>query len=130
MTDVEIKTRNCNGCKGDFPENRFYRAGKYFQSHCIPCHNARRLTYKRTKPKPKPKKATGFSALDFDVRVKIIKQLANGEKLGVVARENNIPYPTLSSWRKKGRITLNVDHIVKPRTSKKKLANTKDLPVD
>jgi len=92
------QVRICPGCnKIKFLEKEYYRAGKYFQRHCKPCHNALRKNYAiGTIYKKTP---TGFFKLSQDKQEGIKKALEENKKLSVIARDYGVKYRTLLKWR-------------------------------
>lgn len=110
------KTKNCKACKIVQPIENFYRAGKYYQAKCKPCHNAARDLYKRTPrvyiPRPrqprKPRKPSGFNKLPFETRVAIIKKINEKQGYPKIAADHGILYATLQLWKRNGTIKLTI----------------------
>ena len=101
-----MATKVCLECKILQSTNNFYKAGKFLQSRCKPCHNNTRSQFKYTK---RPKKPTGFAKLTFEKQVGIIKSIKDGTKLQRVAHEFEIQYQSLLKWKNKGLIKLDIN---------------------
>ena len=109
---MAVQMKKCVGCLHDLPrEDSFYRAGKWWQSKCKPCHNRARMRYKRTDKYTCKNRTTGFQKLPFETQVAIIRSIKDGMKLLPLSRKHGVNYNTLRSWDKKGQIKIDV---VKP----------------
>jgi len=109
MADVVLKT--CKECKQELPRDaNFYKAGKYWQSRCKPCHNKSRKSYKRwVNPNPPPKKPRAFQALSFETRCSVIKKINDGVDLKDISRDHDIKYETLKRWKRDDKLIIKID---------------------
>lgn len=108
MTDIVLKT--CKECKEELPrDENFYKAGKYWQARCKPCHNKSRTSYKRWVAPKKPKKPRAFQALSFENRCSVIKKINDGVGLKDIAQEHDIKYETLRRWKRDGKLIIKID---------------------
>jgi hypothetical protein len=100
------KVKICPGCnKIKFIERDYYKAGKYTQRNCKPCHNALRKKYAvGTIYKKTP---TGFFKLTPDKQEGIKKALEENKKLSVIARDYGVKYRTLLKWRADKKAPFN-----------------------
>ena len=88
----------CLDCGELKPFTEYYRAGIYYQSRCMPCHNLKRkLNYKYNKIK------SGFQRLPDETKINLIDDLKTMKKKDV-ARKYEITYTTLTRWIRKGKI--------------------------
>ena len=92
----------CVGCNTRYELTEFYRAGRYYQKLCKPCHNVNRKKYSITNFYQK--KTTGFKKLSKDKQDIIIKSLADKIPIKHIARDNGVPYITLRMWKLDGQI--------------------------
>lgn len=108
---VQMVTKTCKECKENLPRDaNFYKAGKYWQSRCKPCHNKMRNQFKTwVNPNPPPKKPRGFQALSFETRCRIIQKINGGTTYKDVAQEFGIKYGTLIQWKKKGWLKVEIN---------------------
>lgn len=94
--------KKCLQCHEDKPLSDYYVSiKKYGTLHprCRPCHNENRLKYN-------VKKKCGFGKLSEDVQRDIIKLIEAKTKLVVIVEKYNIPYSTLSYWKRNDKIHL------------------------
>lgn len=97
------KEKLCVGCDTIKPMTDYYKAGKYWQKRCKPCHNGMRLNYSI---KAYTYKKKGFKKLSDELQKNILEDLKTmdckciHEKYG----EGNFSYNTFLIWKRKGQV--------------------------
>ena len=95
--------KTCKNCQKELPVGNFYKSSPtVYHSNCKPCHNAART--QRYRNKPRDKKPTGFMKLDESVRKAVLKEIKDGKKYKVIARDHKIGYMSLLRWRDQGQL--------------------------
>ena len=99
--------KHCITCGQSKPlTESFYRAGRFFQTNCKPCHNQLRKKWKLTSTYVKrPKKPHGFLALPIETQALIKHELEELIPLTHIAKHHNINYTTFIHWKKTGQFT-------------------------
>ena len=99
-----MTTKQCPKCDQVKPlEGGYYKAGKYHQRYCIPCHNIRRYEYKFNRKYTKRPK--GYNKLPEDLRKNIEFDLYKKISMVQICKKYPIlKYQNLSLWKRKGQI--------------------------
>ena len=95
--------KKCKQCEKVKTPDYFYKIKGRPMTICISCHNAKRKLYRRNRPVT-VKKKTGFAALEEAVQNDIIYSLHIKLPSTIIAKNHNIKYNTLCTWRKRGQI--------------------------
>jgi len=89
----------CNTCQVNKDFSEYYKNKLYYFKKCRECVIAGNAVNK------KPKKATGFAALDPAKQDSIKQQLQNRRlKMKAIAEAHNIAYANLCYWVQKGQV--------------------------
>ena len=105
------KNRNdktCLGCRRTQNINEFYKAGKYIQALCKPCHNQKRTYYNHKMTWPE-RKITGFKGLPEILQNYILEDRQKGICWKDISKKYIKEYPTLKydklcGWNRSGQI--------------------------
>lgn len=106
MEKAMLPSKLCVACGTLKPMCDYYRAGKYYQKRCKPCHNTMRNAYPHSN-KYIPKKK-GFNKLPLETRLKIVEELDTVplETIWAKYKNGNFTYRTFKSWYDKGKIVI------------------------
>ena len=86
----------CNTCQVNKDFSQYYKSKTYYFKKCREC---------TAFANKKPKKATGFAALDPAIQGSVILQLQNRRlKMKAIAANHNIAYANLCYWVSKGQV--------------------------
>jgi hypothetical protein len=106
------KLKYCKSCDKLLKVSTFYKAGKYYQSKCIPCHNARRtenyklqrLINKEVKiDKPRKKILNIFQKMPDEKQDELLKYLGTMPLTHLARRMEINPY-TLRTLKNRGHL--------------------------
>ncbi|MCD6036128.1 MAG: hypothetical protein K0S67_12 [Nitrososphaeraceae archaeon] len=99
---MEYKT--CIKCENKLPLDKFYKAGKYYQSSCIECYNGFRIDQRTSLSYITPNKKKGFDALSEDKKEYLLELICYKCDLVEISKLTGIYYRTLIYWKNKGWI--------------------------
>jgi hypothetical protein len=93
-------TKVCSACLIEKALSDYYKAGKYHQKRCKPCHN---------KCKKHTKKPTGFLKLPKITRDAVLSDMADNLNMSKISKRHGINYNTLRLWKSKNMLVPIVE---------------------
>lgn len=90
----------CIKCDCFLEINKFYKAGKYYQSSCISCYNNLRIDLRKSLAFVRPLRERGFDALSENKKEKLLELICFKYNYKAVSRHTGINYRTLIHWKK------------------------------
>jgi hypothetical protein len=103
-----MTTKICPTCNVEKTiDTGFYKAGRYYQRLCKPCHNHLGVGRYARKVANTTKKKKGFSKLPIDTQKEILEHLNSFHNYKLTAAKFNIGYSTFMGWRYKNLIKLD-----------------------
>ena len=92
-----MSEKKCPGCDMIKSIDDFYKAGKYYQRNCKPCHNKKRTNlYFQNKI---PRK-NAFQKLPEEIKSTIVNRLSSGDKLTKICQDLELNYDKFAYYRK------------------------------
>ena len=103
----DTRQKFCKQCEEVKPIKAFYKAGKSYQTRCIPCHNTHRKMERDKKAALEPKKVirNAFQKLPQEKQDELLKYL-NTMPMTKLAKRMDMNYNTLSTWKRRGYFKL------------------------
>lgn len=95
-----MENKLCIKCDYYLPINKFYKAGKYYQSSCISCYNNLRIDHRKSLSYIRPLKERGFDALSEEQKENLLELICYKYNYKDISHYTGINYRTLIHWKK------------------------------
>ena len=95
-----MECKRCIKCDYILPLEKFYKAGKFYQSSCIKCYNELRIDKRKSLAAIRTPKKCGFDALDEGKKEYLLELICYKVDFVEISKLTGINYRTLVHWKK------------------------------